>query len=171
MTTHIARCWAALNTTRWHANPALSATMQTVADHHGRCIALLVMLYPGTPSPALVTHLALHDLGEGFAGDLPGPFKGRFPDIARFHAAVESELASEALGWDLPYLTEVEAGWVRMIDRLDAAAWCLFHGGGEYDRAGSGWDRDERVILTLAETLGVIDPVLEFLGDLKGGRW
>jgi 5'-deoxynucleotidase YfbR-like HD superfamily hydrolase len=169
--TLLAAVYAGLGTRRWHANPALAATGQTIADHQGRCIALLLTIHPGAPSPALIAALALHDLGEAFAGDLPGPFKRQYPDIALAHAAVEADLAARALGRELPWLTEDESGWLALIDRLDAAAWCLLHAPAEYARAASGWPKAEMSLLALADRLGVVERVLEFLGDLKGGRW
>lgn len=169
--THLAAVYAGLGTRRWHANPAPAATGQTIADHQGRCVALLLVIYPGVPSAALVSALVLHDLGEAFAGDLPAGFKRRYPDIARAHAVVEADLARDALGWELPYLTEAESDWLKLIDRLDAAAWCLLNAPAEYARDLSGWPKAELSLLALADRLGVVDRVLEFLGDLKGGRW
>jgi 5'-deoxynucleotidase YfbR-like HD superfamily hydrolase len=169
--THLAAVYAGLGTRRWHANPALAATGQTIADHQGRCIALLLAIHPCAPSAALVAALALHDLGEAFAGDLPAGFKRQYPDIAQAHAVVEAELSAQALGWDLPWLTEAEGDWLRLIDRLDAAAWCLLHAPAEYAREASGWPGAEMSLLALADRLGVVERVLEFLGDLKGGRW
>jgi 5'-deoxynucleotidase YfbR-like HD superfamily hydrolase len=169
--THLAAVYAGLGTRRWHANPALAATGQTIADHQGRCAALLLTIHPGAPSPALMAALLLHDLGEAFAGDLPGPFKRDFPDIARAHAVAEADLASKALGRELPWLTQAETDWLTLIDRLDAAAWCLLHAPAEYAREASGWPKAEMSLLALADGLGVVERVLEFLGDLKGGRW
>ena len=74
----LASCYMGLNTRRWHANPALSGTGQSIADHHGRCIMLLLHLNPKACG-ALVEVLALHDLGEAWAGDLAAPFKAAFP--------------------------------------------------------------------------------------------
>ena len=167
----IAAAYAGAGTARWHANPALARSGQTVADHQGRCILLLVLLHPGPVPTALATYLALHDMGEARAGDLSAPFKRAFPEVAAAHAEAESELLADLLGMPLPYLTPRERDWVHLIDRLEAAAWCLLTAPAEFDRPSSGWAGAMVDILALAEELGVGVQVNRFVTDLRGGRW
>lgn len=168
---HVAAAYAGAGTRRWHANPALAGSMQTIADHQARCVLLLVLLYPGPIPQPLMTYLALHDMGEARAGDLPWPFKLANPAVAEAHAEVEADMVEDLLGLALPYLTPREADWAKLIDRLESAAWCLQNAPQEYARPASGWGGSEVAILDLARRLGVLEPVIEFLGDLKGGRW
>lgn len=167
----IAAAYAGAGTARWHANPALARSGQTVADHHGRCILLLVLLHPGPVPTALATYLALHDMGEARAGDLPYPFKRAYPEVAAAHAEAESALLADLLGMPLPYLTPLERDWVHLIDRLEAAAWCLLAAPSEFDRPASGWAEAMVDILALAKKLGVCEQVSGFVNDLRGGIW
>ena len=53
---------------RWHMNPIMARTGQTLADHQGRCVLLLLALH-GAPSFALIRAMATHDVGEVGAGE------------------------------------------------------------------------------------------------------
>jgi hypothetical protein len=64
----LAPLWHAASVRRWHQNPALAHTHQTIADHQGRCVLLLLALHPA-PSLALLRAVATHDIGERVAGD------------------------------------------------------------------------------------------------------
>lgn len=154
---------------RWHMNPAMAHTGQTDADHQGRCVHLLLTLHPG-PSAALIRACATHDGGELDAGDLSHDFKQQNPDIAGAHAAFE-DLARQAIFGPDPDLTLDEARWVKLIDRLEGAAWVLLTNPSEYHRAASAWLRAEAMMLVMADDLGCGPAARGLLHDLKGGLW
>jgi 5'-deoxynucleotidase YfbR-like HD superfamily hydrolase len=119
----LAPLWHAASVRRWHQNPALAHTHQTIADHQGRCVLLLLALHPA-PSLALLRAVATHDIGERVAGDLSSDFKRAAPVLAARHAEVEADARAELFAPDWP-LTEDEAAWVKLVDQLDAHCWCL----------------------------------------------
>ena len=69
-------------------------------------------------------------------------------------------------------LSVTQPAWLpALVDRLEAACWCLTTMPGEYARAASGWERAEDMLLYDAGALGCRDAVHGLLHDLKGGRW
>lgn len=154
---------------RWHQNATMAATNQTLADHQGRCIQLLLALNPGA-RPALIRALAFHDVGEFGAGDLSGPMKSAQPGLAAQHAAFESAVRQDICGPD-PWLTKGETAWLQLIDRMEAAAWVLLTRPWEWERKASGWAQAHLDILTRAEALGCRAPVEGLIADLLGGVW
>lgn len=157
-------------TRRWHANPAMAGTGQTIADHHCRAAQLLLALHPGA-APALVYHVLHHDVGEALAGDLPQPFKAAQPDLAAAHSGIEAEFAGAMLGAPLPHLTPREADWAKLVDMLEAYCFTLLRAGAEYCRKKPEWWRAEERILSLANDLGCRDRVEGLIEDLKAGQW
>jgi 5'-deoxynucleotidase YfbR-like HD superfamily hydrolase len=155
---------------RWHANPALAGSGQTVADHQCRAAQLLLALHRDA-SPSLIYAVLHHDVGEAWAGDLPQPFKARCPELARAHAAIEADMVTSITGKDLPYLTPEEGEWLVLVDRLEALLFVLFRNPAEYGRASSDWARGHAVVLALAERLGCLDAVDRVIEDMTGGVW
>lgn len=155
---------------RWHSNPVMAREHQAIADHQGRAAQLLLALNPEA-SPALVYSVLHHDVGELGAGDLAAPFKRRFPDIARAHAAIEGEMAVEITGRLMPYLLPVEANWLRLVDGLESLLFVLFRRPDEYAREDSGWERAHLDIVQLAEQLGCAPAVEAVVRDIRAGRW
>jgi hypothetical protein len=153
---------------RWHANPVLAREAQTNASHQGRCVQLLLMLNPGA-SPALIRATAFHDVGE-VVGDLPGPVKRAHPAMAAAHAMIEAA-ARDRLCGALPWLTETEELWLDLVDRLEAAAFCITRAPHEALRPGSGWPAVIDRLSEEAAALGVRDRVAEMIEDLFGGTW
>ncbi|MEI4470943.1 YfbR-like 5'-deoxynucleotidase [Frigidibacter sp. MR17.24] len=105
--------------TRWHANPDLAHIRETLAEHHGRVVQILLAIHPD-PSLDLIRAAAHHDCGEPFVGDLPAPFKEAHPEIAGAHAEVEAEALRELCV--APLLTRADAAWLQLADRLAAFA-------------------------------------------------
>lgn len=163
----IVRLYAAGEVRRWHHNPAMARFGQTIADHQGRCVQLLLVLNP-LASPFLIRAVAFHDVGELDAGDLSGPFKREWPEIMALHGGAE-RVAREALVGPDPYLTEEEGLWLKLVDGLEAAAYVLLVNPGEADRRG--WPGAKDAILSLARTLGVVDAVEDLLASLDRGDW
>ena len=157
-------------TRRWHANPVLAGRGQTIADHQCRATQLLLALYPGATA-ALIYCVLHHDVGEALAGDLPQPFKAANPDIAARHAEVEGQLCASILGIGMPGLSEVEQDWAKLVDRLEAALYTLFHAFPEYYRPGSGWLATEADFLRRAAALGCADAVRALFDDIAGGDY
>jgi len=154
---------------RWHQNAAMAHTGQTDADHQGRCVQLLFALHPG-PSAALARAVATHDVGELAAGDLSYDFRQANPGIAAAHAAFEDRARAAICGPD-PELTRDDVRWLKLIYRIESAAWVLHSNPREYDRPGAGWQRAEAWMLLTADDLGCGDAVRGLLHDLKGGLW
>lgn len=153
---------------RWHANAVLAREGQTNADHQGRCVQLLLILNPGA-SPALVRATAFHDVGE-VMGDLPGPVKRAHPALAAGHAMIEAA-ARDRLCGALPWLTETESRWLALVDRLEAAAFCITRAPAEAMRPGSGWPTTLEQLARDARALGVGPEVQAMIDDLFGGDW
>ena len=165
----LARLYLSGSVQRWHMNPAMARSGQTNADHQWRCVLLLLALHP-EPSLPLIRALAGHDVGELGAGDLSYDFKRAQPEFAAQHAEFETR-AREALCGPDPVLSLDEARWLKLIDRLEAAAWVLVSNPAEYERVASGWAAAEGILLHDAERLGCGSAVRGLLHDLKGGRW
>ena len=157
------------NTNRWHMNAAMARIGQSNADHQGRCVQLLLMLCPEA-SPALIRAVAFHDVGEMAAGDLSWPFKQANPKIAAAHAEFEKAARESLCGPD-PVLTEFEKAWLRLVDRLESAAYVLTTNPAEFHREASGWDADCLAVLEQANALGIYGPVHAMITDLVEGRW
>ena len=155
-------------TRRWHANPVMVRTGQTIADHQCRAAQLLLALNPGA-NAALIFHVLHHDVGEALAGDLPQPFKAANPVVAASHAAVESQLCAGILGNVMPWLNAVEQDWAKLVDLLEAALFTLFHALPDYYRPGSGWVSTEADIMRRARALGCADAVETLIDDIIKG--
>ena len=60
---------------RWHTNPDLAQTVDTLAGHGGRVARIILKLWPDA-SAALLQWALVHDDGESVVGDVPAPAKG-----------------------------------------------------------------------------------------------
>lgn len=157
-------------TRRWHANPVMARTGQTIADHQCRAAQLLLALHP-LARPPLIYYVLHHDVGEALAGDLPQPFKAANADVAAAHAAVEAQLCARILRGPLPQLTPQEADWAKLVDMLEAALFTLFHALPEYHRPGSGWVSTEAEIMRRARALGCAGAVRGLIDDITLGEF
>jgi len=167
----LAQVYMAGGVQRYHANPAMARLGQTIADHQGRCVQLLLALHPN-PSVALIWAVAHHDLGERWAGDLPAPFKKAHPDIAAAHAEAELEFAARAMGWDaLDDLSREDLRWLALIDTLEAWAFMRGHAPDQYHR--DGWPDARKACIDLAQQIGpaVAGALQKFLNDLDVRAW
>ena len=167
----LAQVYMAGGVQRYHTNPAMARLGQTNADHQGRCVQLLLALHPA-PSVALIKAVALHDLGERWAGDLPAPFKRDFPALSEAHAEAELALAEAALGGPLDNdLDREDVRWLVMIDKLEAWAFMHCHARGEAERGG--WLDARKACMARAMSMGadVHGAVQTFLDDLDRGAW
>lgn len=165
----LAPLWHAASVRRWHQNPALAHTHQTIADHQGRCVLLLLALHPA-PSLALLRAVATHDIGERVAGDLSADFKRAAPVIAARHAEVEADARAALFAPDWP-LTEDEAAWAKLVDQLDAHCWCLAFAPSEYCKERSGWLFSEEALFLRADRLQVGGKVRQLLEQMYSREW
>lgn len=108
---------------RWHTNPWLSRSGDSLDGHHGRVARLLLALHP-SPSVTLLRAALTHDDGESVTGDLPGPFKAKWQDTA--FGLLEAQAAARLWGGEFP-VTPLEAQWLLFADRLDAYMWVQHH--------------------------------------------
>jgi 5'-deoxynucleotidase len=167
----LAQVYMAGGVQRYHTNPRMARLGQTNADHQGRCVHLLLALHPD-PSVALIRAVALHDLGERWAGDLPAPFKKAQPEIAAAHAEAELEFAFRAMGWRvLDDLSRDDLRWLKLVDGLEAWAFMRGHAPGQAERGG--WPEARRDCMARAWECGsaVAGAVQQFLDDLDRGAW
>lgn len=167
--TPLAPLYMAGEVRRWHANPVMAREGQTNADHQGRCVQLLLILHPAA-SPALIRATAFHDVGE-VMGDLPFDAKRAHPAMAAAHGVIETAARERLCGPD-QFLTPVEWAWLHLVDRLEAAAFCITRAPHEAMRPGSGWPAYlHRLVEEDAVALGVRAPVAAMIDDLFGGAW
>jgi 5'-deoxynucleotidase len=167
----LAQVYMAGGVQRYHANPGMARLGQTNADHQGRCVQLLLALHPD-PSVALIRAVALHDLGERWAGDLPAPFKQAQPEIAAAHAEAEQEFAEAAWGKEMPDdLDSADLRWLALIDKLEAWAFMRGHAPDQANR--DGWPDARKACMAQAWSFGagVAGAVQQFLDDLDRGAW
>lgn len=147
---------------RWHQNPALAATGQTLADHVGRCLQLLLALHPA-PTPALIRAVAFHDVGELVVGDLSADSKRRLPQLADLFAEAEVEARRDIVGPD-DWLTQAERNWLNFLDRLEPLLWVAAHRPDELRR--NGWPAAMAGVLRAADSLRVGRAVRDLLDDM-----
>lgn len=105
---------------RWHTNPHLGHTVDTVGAHSARMAVMAMMLWPG--QWRLIDACLTHDLGEIASGDIPwgARNKGEADDVAD--------------DWSLDYglmyhigLPITSVTYLKFLDRLDAYLWARLH--------------------------------------------
>ena len=98
-------------------------------------------------SPALEYAAKHHDEAERFLGDLPGPAKRRFPELAAEYAKAETIILAE-MGhrWTL---SRVETAILQICDKLDAVLWAVPIVGWTQEWAGEEW-----ILICAAERIG-----------------
>ncbi len=163
----LARIYASGNVRRWHCNPTMVQHSQTIADHQGRCVQLLLMLHP-CPSVALIQAVAYHDVGERWCGDVPNPAKVRSPALKEALDAEETQWRAD-IGLPAPDMTPGDREWLKLIDRLEAWAFVALHHPSELAR--DGWERARNQILHRAKELGVRGLVGQFMQDMSVRDW
>ena len=117
MNTHDA--YLAAMARRWHVNPHLSHTRQTLG-HHGAAAAILAhALWPGDAE--VLWACIAHDLGESVTGDVPSPAKQDNPDLALMLTSIEAA-ALDAMG-----VRYQPSDRLDLVDRLEAYLWMMHH--------------------------------------------
>ena len=130
---------------RWHTNPDLAQTVDTLAGHGGRVARIILKLWPDS-SAALLQWALVHDDGESVVGDVPAPTK-RGMDSEQERAALDR------IWPGLPELTPDEYERLRFADRLDAYMWAKHHA--QHTLDSDGWPECRRWLFVRAEALGL----------------
>ena len=109
-----------LNVNRWHQNAsyALRNSGDNNAAHTGRMAYLCSRLHPN-PTVALYEAILHHDAAEKMLGDL-----GYNVKVGAYGAAykAEQDRLNAVHGWASP-ATDMDARWLKYLDRLDAYLW------------------------------------------------
>lgn len=148
---------------RWHCYPdaRLRNSGDTIERHQIEverlCRQFSWALKLDTGRRAELLHAARHhDEAERVLGDLPGPAKARFPELAAAYEEAEREvLADMGLSWSL---TPQEADILHLADKLEAELWARRHG------VTGTHDCDK--LQELADRLGLGEVVRGMLGEI-----
>jgi len=117
MNTHEA--YLAAMVRRWHVNPHLSQSRQTIG-HHGAAAAILAHALWPDDAEVLWACIA-HDLGESATGDVPSPAKLANPELALMLTSIEGA-ALDAMG-----ISYQPSDRLDLVDRLEAYLWMMHH--------------------------------------------
>jgi 5'-deoxynucleotidase YfbR-like HD superfamily hydrolase len=90
---------------------------ETVGHHSANVAALLLALHPDVSRNALVAAL-MHDVPEGYTGDIPAPVKWAHPELAAELNAAEMA-HTEDIGLPTPHLSPSDIKWLKLADMLD----------------------------------------------------
>ena len=143
--------WRATFVRRWHRNPDLADTNDPIGGHSAR-VALLLLNYWPLSSVFAITHALTHDLGEAYAGDVPGNIKRQHPELAEALEEVEA-LGAKMMGVADPNCTAREMAQVNLCDKLDAYLWMRHHKPGLAN--DPDWQASREWLLDEADRLGV----------------
>lgn len=102
---------------RWHTIRTL--TQQTVAEHSGQALTLLLMLHPN-PSLDLIKATLWHDSAERVVGDVPAPALRANPTFKREYLRAEEMAVLDNHPSAMIRLTAEEDLWLKAVDRLEA---------------------------------------------------
>lgn len=147
----IEEAWRATMVARWHANPDLAGSGDTVGSHSGRAALLVTRLFPNA-SRDLIVAAILHDLGEAGVGDVAGPAKRSIPELSVSIAQAEA-VQLVRLGIKIPDLSVEDTARLRFVDRLDGHLWMRFRA--PWLEAKDGWQRDLEWLRQKSEALGL----------------
>ena len=143
--------WRATFVRRWHRNADLADTTDPIGGHSAR-VALLLLNYWPMSSVFAITHALTHDLGEAYAGDVPGNIKRQHPELAEALEEVEA-LGAKMMGIADPNCTAREMAQVNLCDKLDAYLWMRHHKPGLAN--DPDWKASREWLLDEADRLGV----------------
>lgn len=143
--------------TRWHSNPDVANTRETLAEHHGRVAQIILALHTA-PTLALIDAALHHDTGEPGLGDVGGPAKWENPVLAEMLDDAESD-NRRRIGVDISGLTDDETAWLKFADRLAAVAYVTHVA--PHLLARADWIDDARRVFEMAGALGVSGRLVE----------
>jgi len=157
MNTHDAYLAAMLR--RWHANPHLSHTRQTIG-HHGAAAAVIAhALWPGDAE--VLWACIAHDLGESATGDVPSPAK-RANNTLAIELLIAEANALAAMG-----VSYQPSDRLDLVDRLEAYLWMMHHAAPQ--RLTPEWGKSLAWIegMALEQGVGVANAVQVILSDAR----
>jgi len=136
---------------RWHTMRAVDP--QTNADHSWGVAFLILLQWPDA-SANLIKAALFHDLGERWAGDIPGPAKLANHSLSLASKASEKSYF-ESLGFEMPELTQDEKTKLTIADRQEA--WMHLNMGAaskDIDNAMANLQNDVQAIFAAQEMGG-----------------
>jgi 5'-deoxynucleotidase len=147
--------------TRYHSNPDIPAETN---GQHQCAVGQIICAFNPNPSQALLYAALHHDAGELIVGDMPGPFKWRFPDLAAQHAEAEAH-ARDTMGIRRFDLNEADNLWLKWADSLAAYlhAW-------QTARAyldSNGWPEHRASIISRSWALGIGAEAMALMDELQ----
>ena len=157
MIRHMIKRWRATLLRRWHRNPDLAHTVDTLAAHQGRVAILLCTIWPDTGTSALWAALT-HDMGESAVGDVCGQAKRENQKLATMLHEIEAKHADD-LGL-AHKVTPVEATRIKFCDKLDAYLWAK-HNTPHIVASDEDWQKVRDWLYSQAMELGVDDVASE----------
>ncbi len=140
-------------TRRWHQNPRMAHTGDTVGSHSDR-VALIICEFWPDASADLLKAAIYHDLAESIVGDLTPAAKELCPQ----HRIAENA-AAVANGWRVA-LTPQDSLRLAWADKLDALWWADWHG----QAIGEDWERSREWLIYAAERMGIRDAMRREVG-------
>lgn len=137
---------------RFHGNPEMAWTGQTLGHHQWGVSMLLCALFPDRVTMPLLWEALHHDTGEMWTCDMSYPAKRRYPDVAVALADAEAD-ARAWMGVPEAALTEDEEAMLKLCDRLESLLFARVRT--PHVLQGDGWPEVRTAVLGAAWTLGV----------------
>jgi 5'-deoxynucleotidase YfbR-like HD superfamily hydrolase len=154
---------------RVHGTPHVGS--YTVGQHSYDAAALLLLLHPtvledvrSTSGGRLLLAVLLHDLHERYLGDLYGPAKARFRDLAASYEDAAAEVEKD-MALPIPALDPAEREWLKAVDVLE------LHLFAEDQVSGFGNLHCEQIRKRVAHRLAASNPPPEVLEFLARYNW
>jgi len=101
-------------TTRYHTTPELGRFLQNDAEHSWR-VAMIIYLCNPLPTKELIYEAIMHDTGEIFMGDFPGPTGAKHPEVRKPISDLEKKYRF-TMGIPCLKLTDQENEWLKFAD-------------------------------------------------------
>ena len=148
----LGRIWRAGSVRRWHTNPHLAHTVDTLDGHCARVARIIMNLWPDDRDA--IQGALIHDDGEHVIGDIPATHpKSRAQTLTE--AAIIYDL------WGQQPLGGLSGERLKFADKLDAHLWARHHA--PHTLTGDGWPEARAWLETESRRLGVEDEVLGVL--------
>lgn len=99
---------------------------ETVGHHSAHVAAILLTMYaPRLPSPELLAAAILHDVPEGYTGDIPANVKMDNPDLAAAYTKLETQWWGANGGDPKLMLDSDEVHLLKLADMISLARRCI----------------------------------------------
>lgn len=109
---------------RYHTTPELKRK-QDNSQHQWRVAVIILQLHPN-PSLPLLREALLHDSGELFMGDMPGPTKARHPEIKLVTGPLEDQYRMQ-MGATPAALSPEDRAWLSFADLAECIGVMRMH--------------------------------------------